>query len=166
MFTLQIVASGKKQKMTYHKSIEKFIQSDQLRYCNGIVKILHDKIIVSTSRGFQIIDLKSREINRLDMKYLSMADGLYVRGNSLVAILNVFYPVSIVQFDLSVDFLRVVNERLLLTNHQSFDIPTTGVIVRGWFYYIANSQLDHVVGDTLVHKQELKETEIWKLKLD
>lgn len=149
------------------KSVELFVASDQLTYCNGLTSTEdQSKLIVSTARGLQLIDLESRTISRLPMNYLSVADGLYRYKNSLIAVQNIFFPVSIVQYQLNAAFEEVVKEKLLVADHASFDVPTTGVVVGSWFYFIANSQLDKLEGDKITAGDKLREVQIWKVKLD
>lgn len=149
------------------KTIEPFIHSDQLRYCNGIAMTPDaTRLAVSTARGFQLIDLSTKALSRLPMNYLSIADGLYRYNSSLIAIQNVFFPVSIVRFDLNQKFDEVIEEKLLVVNHPSFKIPTTGVVVGNWFYFIANSQLDQLDGENIINPDKLQPVEIWKIKLD
>jgi hypothetical protein len=47
-----------------------------------------------------------------------------------------------------------------------FDIPTTGVVVGDWFYFIGNSQLPMLEDDgTIKNPEKLKEVVILKLSL-
>ncbi len=148
-------------------SIEPFLKSDLLIYCNGITSSLNEQnLIVSTARGIVSVNLHSKEIKRMNLNYLSVADGLYKYKQSLIAIQNVFFPVSIVQFQMDNDFHTLEKAHSLLVDHPLFDIPTTGVIADDWFYFIANSQLGNRRENKIIDPSALKETLIMKIKLN
>lgn len=128
------------------KEIEKFIESDELRFANGITLSPDEKkLIVSTGRGLLEVDIKTKELTPLAFQSFLVigVDGLYRYKNSLIGIQNVTFPVSINRYHLAEDLKSIDQATILSVNDLMFDIPTTGVIVDDWFYFIANSQLDH-----------------------
>jgi outer membrane protein assembly factor BamB len=152
------------------KEIEKFIESDQLRYANGITLSSDgEKLIISTGRGLLQVDVRTKEMNSLSFQsYLVIGiDGLYQYKNSLIGIQNVTFPVSINRYHLATDSKTIEQADIILVNDPLFDIPTTGVIVEDWFYFIANSQLDHwnEAERKIGEPEKLKEIVIARIKL-
>ncbi|MEQ8423166.1 MAG: hypothetical protein RIA63_00550 [Cyclobacteriaceae bacterium] len=149
------------------ETIAPLIKSDNLRYCNGIATTPNkDKIVVSTARGLTIVDILTKEIARIDLQgYLSIADGLYHYENSLIAIQNIFFPVAIVQFNLNPSFNALESANALVADHPNFDIPTTGVVVGNWFYFVANSQLLARAEGQIKSPKDLKDVTIMKVRL-
>jgi sugar lactone lactonase YvrE len=66
-------------------------------------------------------------------------DGLYRRGNTLIAIQNGIRPHRIVSMRLADDGLTVSAMELLAANLPAFDEPTLGAIRGDRFYFVANS---------------------------
>jgi hypothetical protein len=149
--------------------IDLFLKSDQLQYSNGITSTIDEsKLLVSTVNGITSVDPTSKETKTLECPfYIVGVDGLYRYNNSLIAIQNVTFPTSVVQFHLSEDSKNIVNATLLAVNHPQFDIPTTGVVVGDWFYLIANSQLLQIMGSNgkIKNPEKLKDVVILKIPL-
>lgn len=148
-------------------AIEEFIKSDRLQYCNGITASPDEKkLIVSTHRGLISVDVSSKEINRIDAQgYLVIADGLYQHKNSLIAIQNVFFPISVVQFKLDPTLNSITEPLTLVVDHPVFDVPTTGVVVDDYFYFIANSQMMNREGGKIKSAEMLKEVVIMRTRV-
>jgi hypothetical protein len=66
---------------------------------------------------------------------------------------------------LNATFDKIESARVLVANHTLFDIPTTGVIVNDWFYFIANSQMSNLEKGKIIDPSRLKEVVIMKIKL-
>jgi hypothetical protein len=60
---------------------------------------------------------------------------------------------------------RVEKAEVLERGNPLFDVPTTGVLVGGAFYYIANSQLHNYGAKGIVDRAKLHPVSILKLKL-
>jgi hypothetical protein len=153
-------------------SLEMFLPANTVRYPNGIISSLEgDRILVSTGTGQGIvgIDLKTKEIKPVQHpKFMFFGvDGLYRHNKSWIAIQNVVYPESILRISTDLDETEIEDFTLLAADHESFDTPTTGVVVGDEFYFIANSQLLQIVGNKGVIKNpaELKPTLIMKIRL-
>lgn len=67
-------------------------------------------------------------------------DGLYRRGDNLIAVQNGIRPHRVVRLRLDRGGRRVRSARVLAANLKDFDEPTQGVIVGRRFSFIANSQ--------------------------
>ena len=61
---------------------------------------------------------------------------------------------------------NIIDFEVLESNHPASDIPTTGVIEGDQFYFIANSQMDHLSDKGIIDSEQLNDTVILKLDLD
>lgn len=135
---------------------------------NGIV-ITPDgqRLYVADDLGISAIDILNRTRKPLQVPKgigLGGVDGLYLYGHDLIAIQPDLKRVSRCRLDDS--GLAVTGCETLEQNHPLFAHPTTGVIVDGVFYYIANSQFDSVGPDgSLPPLDQLHEPVILKIKL-
>jgi hypothetical protein len=127
------------------QSIEKFIESDELIYANGITSSPDEKkLIVSTGRGLMQVEIATKKISSLGFGsyYMIGIDGLYQYKNTFIGIQNVTFPISINRYYLNKDMTAIERGEVLNAEDPLFHIPTTGVIVGDWFYFIANTHLD------------------------
>jgi hypothetical protein len=149
-------------------SMELLIKDDRLLYANGITMSPDDAVIVNTFKGFFKINTVTQELKALPFPnyYVIGIDGLCFYKQSLVGIQNVTYPVSVNQYQLNATFDTIENAHVLVADHPLFDIPTTGVIVDGWFYFIANSQMSNLEKDKIIDHARLKDVLIMKIKLN
>lgn len=148
--------------------IELLIKDDRLQYANGITIAPDDAVIVNTFKGFFKINTATQELKALPFSnyYVIGIDGLSFFEQSLIGIQNVTYPVSINQYLLNATYDKIESARVLVADHPLFDIPTTGVIVDDWFYFIANSQMRNLDKDKIIDFSRLKEVLIMKIKLN
>jgi hypothetical protein len=154
-------------------AVEEFVPVQTLQYPNGIIVSSDDtKILVSvgTSQGVISIDLATKEIKPVQHeKFMFFGiDGFYRYKDSWIGVQNVLFPESIVKINPGKNEMSIEKLELLVANHELFDSPTTGVIVKDEFYFIANSQLMQIIGNRGVIKnpKELNETFILKIKLN
>lgn len=138
-----------------------------LRDSNGIA-LLTDESIVVAATGFSKINTKTREITSLPFKayYTLGIDGMSRYKQSLIGVQNVSFPVSINQYYLDASLSKIEKGRVILADHPQFDIPTTGVVVDNWFYFIANSQLANFEKGHIKDASKLQEALIMRVKLD
>jgi SMP-30/Gluconolactonase/LRE-like region len=150
------------------KNPELLIKDERLNYANGITLTPNDEVIVNTFKGFFKINTITRELKALPFPnyYVIGIDGLSFYKQSLIGIQNITYPVCINQYNLNSSFDKIENARVLVANHPLFDIPTTGVVVDDWFYFIANSQMGNLDKDKIKDPAKLKEVLIMKIKLN
>jgi hypothetical protein len=148
--------------------VEILIKDDRLMYANGITISPDDAVIVNTFKGFFKINTVTRELQALPFPNYQVIgiDGLCFYNQSLIGIQNVTYPVCVNQYYLNATFDKIESARVLVANHPLFDIPTTGVIVNDWFYFIANSQMSNLEKGKIMDPAKLKEVVIMKIKLD
>jgi hypothetical protein len=150
------------------KNLELFIKDDKLNYANGITITPNDAIIVNTFKGFFKINTGNKDLTPLPFPNYSVIgiDGLCYYKQSLIGIQNVTYPVCVNQYNLNTTFDKIENARVLIADHPLFDIPTTGVVVNDWFYFIANSQMNNLDSNKIVDRYKLKDVLILKIKLN
>lgn len=146
---------------------ELWSKDSRLRDSNGIV-LLADGSVVVSAMGFLKIDTKTKEVAPLPFgAYFTLGvDGMSLYKQSLIGIQNVSFPVSINQYYLDPSLSKVEKARVILTDHPQFDIPTTGVVVDDWFYFIANSQLFNFEKGKVKDPSKLQEVLIMRVKLD
>lgn len=134
---------------TVNGTVNLFVKSDSLLYANGIT-VLGDALYVSAYRGFARVDTKTKEVSlaKLPQGIIAGIDGVYAFGNALIGIQNVLFPFSISRFHLSGDGRSIAQGELLVANHPSFKVPTTGVVVNDTFYFMANSNIEYFDFDT------------------
>jgi SMP-30/Gluconolactonase/LRE-like region len=149
-------------------NVELLIKDARLQYVNGITIAPDDAVIVNTFKGFFKINTATQELKLLPFPnyFVIGIDGLCFYKQSLVGIQNVTYPVSINQYQLNATFDKIESARVLVADHPLFDIPTTGVIVDDWFYFVANSQMGNLDKDKIIDPSKLKEVLIMKIKLN
>jgi hypothetical protein len=147
---------------------ELFLKDPQLKYINGIT-ITPDKnsLVVNALSGFLKINIASKEVIGIPFKgYYSIGiDGLYWYNESLIGIQNVSFPATINQYFFDKPAAHISSGAVLVSNHPDWDIPTTGVIVGDWFYYIANSQLLNYEKGQVKDASQLKDVLIMRVSL-
>lgn len=102
-------------------------------------------IVPDYVRGLGILDLNTRQVEWLPMEgkhALTGIDGLYALGNTLIATQNGTSPERVLQFALTTLKTRVLSESIIERATPTLGDPTHGVVVGGYFYYIANSGWD------------------------
>jgi hypothetical protein len=96
-------------------------------------------------RGIGVLDLNTKQVDWISMEgkhALSGIDGLYALGNTLIATQNGTSPERVVRFTLTAPKTRVRSESIIERATPTLGDPTHGVVVGGYFYYIANSGWD------------------------
>jgi hypothetical protein len=96
-------------------------------------------------RGIGVLNLADKHVAwiRMEGKHaLSGIDGLYALGNTLIATQNGTVPERVVRFVLDASNTRVLSESIIERATATLGDPTHGVMVDGYFYYIANSGWD------------------------
>ena len=77
---------------------------------------------------------------------LATIDGLYFHDGALSAIQNGFMAPRVVRLVLTHDLRAIDHFRVLERRNPVFEGITTGVVVRGEFFYMANIQDDKTTG--------------------
>lgn len=138
-------------------------------YPNGIALTPDGATLyVAHGYGIALVNVATETITELAAaKGISVAqvDGLYYWQGSLIAIQNGLGAIRIVELSLDSSGKAVVAGRLLEFRSDKLELPTTGAIYQGKFYYIVNSQLDHEEDGKLKNEDQLKPVKIAALPL-
>ena len=125
--------------------LELFLRSEDIAYPNGIcLSPDEETLFVANDRGIASVSRSDKSIRWLDLPNgvrTDGIDGLYFYRSSLVAVQNHKGLNRVARFHIDESLEKVLEVEVLLEDHPSFDIPTTGVIVDGVLFVIANSQL-------------------------
>lgn len=144
--------------MTEKDEIEALTEPGQFIYPNGITLSGDEKsLFVAHFGGIAAIDLASKAVGPIshpDNVAIAGIDGLYSYRDNLIGIQNLTGAGRVVEIQLSPDHRTVKGLKVLEANNPSFIIPTTGAIVGGDFYFIANSQLRNVNQDGTIPSPE------------
>ena len=98
--------------------------------------------VADYATGIFAVDLESRKVTRLNPGASVVPygiDGLYVHGQSLIAIQNGVRPQRLIRLNLDQNLTRVDSLKVLEVGHPAFFEPTLGDVVGNTFYYVANS---------------------------
>jgi hypothetical protein len=95
-------------------------------------------------RGIGCLSLRSNLVTWLDGEgggkvALNGVDGLYFDQGRLILTQNGTYPECVNALQLDKSFTRVISAQIIEKGTATLGDPTHGVIVNGFFYYIANS---------------------------
>ena len=129
-------------------ALEVFLAAGQLRAPNGIDVAPDGQrlYVASSGRGITAVDLASKQTTGLavprDVVALGI-DGLYAQGRTLIAVQNLIGRPRVVRYTLRSP-LEIDGLEILESRHALYDLPTTGTIWKGGFYYVANPHLDHL----------------------
>jgi sugar lactone lactonase YvrE len=98
-------------------------------------------------RGIGVLNPATKQVAWIPMEGrhdLSGIDGLYAAGNTLIATQNGTSPDRVVRFALDASKTHVISESVIERATATLGDPTHGVMVGGYFYYIANSGWDNL----------------------
>jgi len=122
------------------------------------------------STGLFDIDVKTKKVTHLaPLAGATMLgiDGLYFHKGGLIAVQNGVNPQRVLRISLSKDLARALRLEVLEANNPVFLEPTLGVLVRGTFYFIANSQWPLVdENGKLAAEERLRDPVVLKINLD
>jgi hypothetical protein len=93
-------------------------------------------------RGIGVLDLKTKHVSWIPTQgsyALSGIDGLYLDGRTLIATQNGTSPQRVIGFHLDPSLSHIESESIIERASPTLGDPTHGVVVKGNFYYIANS---------------------------
>ncbi|MBZ5524359.1 MAG: hypothetical protein LAP21_19150 [Acidobacteriia bacterium] len=117
------------------------------------------------SMGIAVVHLADHRVEWLQTSApmaLEGIDGLYLTGDSLIAVQNGTQPERIVKFHLK-SASEVDRFEILEANWHGLGDPTHGVLVGDQFYFIVNSGWDRVEDDGMFKPGA--PAEIWRLRL-
>lgn len=145
--------------------------SEIIRHANGITATPDDKFVfVSTSKSFARIETSTDSIVRVSLPNYDISgnDGLYYYKNSLIGVQNVSYPPFVGRYFLNDSLNSLVKGQVLAVDHPLFNIPATGAIANGKFYFMANTHLANFDYEkrVMLRPEELREISILRVALD
>jgi hypothetical protein len=124
--------------------LELFLKLETAQNPNGIDISSDGKFLFTAVRGnATVIEIETKQVSLLPLptKETFWADGLYFYQNSLIAVGWRDGRHEVTQYYLNDERDRIEGFRTLEADHPAFLQPTTGVIIGGELYFIANSQL-------------------------
>lgn len=149
--------------------LEMFVSSELIKYPNGLdISANRKYLFVAHAEGLAKIDIASKSVSNLTVpegikvQYRESIDGLYYYKWSLVGIQADLNTITRYYLNEEGDGIRKVET--LEANHPKMDHPTTGVLIDGELYYIANAQFQKVKEDGSID-QQLSEPTILKISL-
>lgn len=140
------------------KELEAFAPPGRFVYPNGIALSPDERFLyVASVAGVTVWNLAaggSFELASPADVTLVGIDGLCFHDGMLVAVQNGVEPARVAAFPLSPGLDRVTGGRVLERGHPLFEIPTTGVVANGTFFYLANAQLTALAPGNVVREPE------------
>jgi sugar lactone lactonase YvrE len=121
--------------------LELFVEPGQIPGANGIV-LSEDgqSLIVAWARSLAVVDIASRRVTRLETPTIH-ADGLAMYKGEVVAVQPWEQGRVVARYALNRGRDRIEKETIVELDHPELSQPTTGVVIDGELFYIANSQL-------------------------
>jgi hypothetical protein len=152
----------------YNRKDDSFTQFiDSFVYPNGItIDHQEEKLFIADFTGLSVVDIKTKEKIAIapGNTYTVGIDGLYYDHGDLIAIQDTgLQDDRVVRFKLNAN--RIQKAITLQFMRGDFVIPTTGTILNGYFYYIANSHLRNLRPNMEINMEALRQPVILKLKL-
>lgn len=153
-------------------TLKLFVQSEDLYFPNGIcISDDGNWLFVATGKGILKIGVGNKAMSMLEApEHIKIAgkaslDGLYFYKGSLLGIQPDM--ATVILLNLEKDLGKILNNRVLESNHPMMDHPTTGTIVGDKFYYIANAQFEKFdKNGNLLPKENLYEVVILEVPLN
>jgi hypothetical protein len=140
-----------------------------LLYPNGIALSDDGKwLYVADILGAIQVDLASNQTNEVHPgKHSTLAgiDGLYWYKGSLIGVQYGTGPYRVARWRLSPDGLNVVSTEVLENRSPLISFPTTGAIMRGKFYFIANTGIANYKDGKVVDPSKLEPIHIAVVQL-
>jgi len=134
---------------------ERLLAPGSLLYPNGIATTPDGRrAFVAHGEGIAILDLATRRLAPLphpDGVAILGIDGLYLdlqpAGGRLIGVQNDTDPIRLIALPLDATLTRVTGLTILAARTPNLPLPTTGALVGGDFYYMANTQTDQLSDD-------------------
>lgn len=104
-------------------------------------------LVPDYTRGIGVLDLQSHKVSWMPSQgryALVGIDGLYLFQHTLIATQNGTSPERVARFDLDPKMDHIIAQGVIERATKTLGDPTHGVIVDGYFYYLANSGWDQL----------------------
>lgn len=136
---------------------------------NGIALAPGSRMYVSCfPDGIALIDLVHRTVRPLTRPAgitLAAVDGLYFRGDKLIAIQNYTVIDRVVSWKVNRSGDTVLSQDILARAGKHLEDPTTGALLGSKFYFIANSGIPYWQGGKVTNPDALRPTAIIELPI-
>lgn len=144
--------------------------SRPLYYPNGIaISTSGDLVFIADAFGvlrYDRSDGSSSEVIPGKAATLAGVDGMYWDRGWLVVAQNGIGLPRLARFQLSADGARVTKSEILEYRSDFVELPTTGAVAKGKFYFICNSQLDNLRDEKIIDPSKLQPVRIGVLNLE
>lgn len=141
-----------------------------LYYPNGIALSADGNVLFAADAfGVMLYNLRdgsAREVQPGKGTTLAGVDGMYWDRGWLVAVQNGIGLPRLARFQLSDDGTHVLRSEVIEYRSPFVELPTTGAIVQGKFYFICNSQLDNLRDEKIVDPKRLQPVRIGVVNLE
>lgn len=130
-------------------AVEPFLAKGELASPQSVAARGDVLYVADYVRGLAVVNRKTRAITLLPHPpelCVQSIDGLYLDGQSLIAIQNGSTLSRIVRMNLDPAGTRIIGAEILESKTTSLGSPTHGVFVDGRFYHLANTGWDRVEG--------------------
>jgi hypothetical protein len=140
-----------------------------LLYPNGITLSGDSSVLyVADMLGVIAVELRNstaREVNPGKNNTLAGIDGLYWYKGSLLGVQYGTGTYRVARWQLSPDGLRVASTEVLERGTQFVSDPTTGAILNGKFYFIANTGIYNLKDDKIADPKKLEPVRVAVVEL-
>ncbi|WP_194535576.1 SMP-30/gluconolactonase/LRE family protein [Zobellia nedashkovskayae] len=154
------------------KSIAVFLDNKAIPNCNGITISPNDKhLYLASNNGIAIVDLSSKKLMNKPKEEYSSIDGLKYYKNNLYGIVNGWGEQSqngLFKYELNSTGTEILKSKKLVEFTERFRIPTTFDICDGYIYFITNTQIDNLDGNTnkIIDTNKLEPYRMMKIKVE
>lgn len=126
-------------------------------------------LVADYARGIAVIDLASRAVAWMPHPRevaVNGIDGMYLSGDSLIAVQNGTEPNRVVRFRLDRALARIVGWEPIASNSPGLGAPTHGTVVGRDFFFLANSGWDQLADDGSIKAGgALTPAQVWRAAL-
>ena len=134
------------------KTIEIYLDSEAVPNSNGITISANDNYLyLASDNGVAVIETASKKLLNKPKEEYSSIDGLKYYKNNLYGIVNGWGEQSqngLFKFELNSTGTEILKSKKLVEFTERFRIPTTFDICDGYIYFITNTQIDNLDGNT------------------
>jgi sugar lactone lactonase YvrE len=137
---------------------------------NGIAISTDEKklYVAGFPEGITVVNLASKKFHAIGHPAdlcLATIDGLTFSNGNLIAIQNGVMGHRVVRYHLTGDLNEIDRFEVLERRNPLFEGITTGAMVDGAFYFMANTQLDKLIDDKIRPGAQLNPIKILKIRL-
>jgi WD40 repeat protein len=151
--------------------LEIFLDTNELKNSNGITISDDSKYlyIASNKKGIRIVDRQTKRIvNRSNQDYTGI-DGLKFYKNSLIGIVNAKMGEEngIYRYFLNIENTEITRKEKMFSFKDESKISTTFSISDGYMYFVLNTQIDNLDGETgqIIDKKKLENYQLMKVRI-